>query len=91
MATYPTEACPAPNCARRVIWAVTDKMAHVCVDADPRPDGNVTLTTVGRTVRATVHRNPGRMFGKTIYTQHSNVCPAGNRYTKAGPKRLENT
>lgn len=81
MNDYPTEPCPAPNCRRPIIRALSDtQLQHVAIDPEPNSAGNVTLYLgAGGIIRATVNRNPGKMFGKRIYALHRTTCPAGNK------------
>lgn len=90
MTEYPTEPCQAPNCGRQIIRALTEtRLQHLAIDPEPCVDGNITLYVVAGIVRAAIHRNPGKMFGKTIYAPHSRTCPAGGKFARTGPNRLE--
>jgi hypothetical protein len=68
------------HCGAAVIWTSTRPGESAALDADPHPDGAVTLAVGGAIVLPPEVVEWGRRIGSTRYRVHA--CPAAKRNPK---------
>jgi hypothetical protein len=77
---WPVETCRSPTCGRPIIWAKTEAMRSMPVNAEPDPDGNLLLWWDLSTVRSRVLRSTRQRFGKTLYSSHFATCRDADKW-----------
>lgn len=73
------------SCSAPVIWATTERLRSMPVDAEPSKDGNVQL--VDRNAGPPLARvlKVAEQFGKTnLRTSHLATCPQAAKWRKDG-------
>jgi hypothetical protein len=65
------------SCGRPIIWCLTTRGKTMPVDAEPDPDGLLTLDTLASGVVLAAHDSPGQpgLFTRDRYTSHFATCP----------------
>jgi hypothetical protein len=77
---WPVEQCRSPRCGRNIIWAKTERLRDMPVNAEPDPEGTLLLSWDFVTVRVITTRTANQRFGKTLYTSHFATCRDADRY-----------
>lgn len=70
------------SCGSPIIWTVTSKGKRMPVDAEPGPDGLLTLDTLASGVVVASHASaeqPG-LFARERYTSHFATCPEAKEW-----------
>lgn len=79
---WPVEQCGSPRCGKPIIWAKTENLRDMPVNADPDPEGKLLLTWDYATVRCTMMRTAAQRFGKTLHSSHFATCRDADRYRR---------
>ena len=82
----PTHVTACRACSRGVRWAVTEAGARILVDADPHPDGVVTVVSTPAGVRARILTGAQLPAQETAYQPHARTCPHAVRQAPRGPR-----
>lgn len=74
------------SCGAEIVWAKTPAGKSMPLDADPHPDGNVSLTPGGALVLPADLVESGKKIGSKRYRSHFASCPgaAAHRKPKGG-------
>ena len=83
---WPVEQCRSPRCGRNIIWAKTQNLRDMPVDAEPDPEGKLLLSWDFNVVRCTLTRTARQRFAKTLYTSHFATCRDADRYRVRSPR-----
>lgn len=81
---WPVEECRTPSCRARIIWAKTERMQAMPVEADPAPDGTLELWWDFNEVRVRNLRSVRQRFGKTLHRSHFATCPEADKWRNRG-------
>jgi hypothetical protein len=84
MTSFPTEKCRAVECRRPIIWTTTFPGGKsMPVDADPVPDGTVSVYTSPDGVKSRIIPGGEREgYAGTLRTSHFATCPAATTFRK---------
>lgn len=68
------------TCAKPILRVLTKLNNSSVVDADPSPDGTMTLTPTPQGLRALVVPKPDRAGRDDLYISHFATCPDANEW-----------
>lgn len=80
----PIEQCHTPGCTTPIVWALTNGLKHMPVEAEPVPDGTIRLWWDAGTLRCAVVRSNRDKFGKTLYRSHFATCREADKWRNRG-------
>lgn len=73
------------TCDAEIEWVITTTGSSMPVDADPVPDGNITLADpppLGRSRTATVYKQTPMLEPGPYYVSHFVTCPDADQHRR---------